>query len=80
MEVCMTQARMWRWLLAGVMAVAATVAQADDALWALLQKGGQVVMLRHALTDPGVGDPPPGIRRPPGASAPPSPPSPATHR
>ena len=54
----MTQARMWRWLLAGVLATAATLAQADDALWALLKKGGQVVMVRHALTDPGVGDPP----------------------
>ena len=33
-------------------------AGADDALWALLQKGGQVVLIRHGLTDPGVGDPP----------------------
>lgn len=33
-------------------------AMADEALWSLLQRGGQVVMLRHALTDPGVGDPP----------------------
>lgn len=31
---------------------------ADDALWALLRGGGQVVMIRHALTTPGVGDPP----------------------
>ncbi|MEJ5988572.1 histidine phosphatase family protein [Ramlibacter sp. PS3R-8] len=54
----MTQARTWRWLLAGVLAIAATVAQADDALWALLREGGQVVVIRHALTDPGVGDPP----------------------
>lgn len=54
----MTRARMWRWLLAGALSIAATLAQADDALWALLQKGGQVVLVRHALTDPGVGDPP----------------------
>lgn len=33
-------------------------ASADDALWALLKGGGQVVLLRHALTTPGVGDPP----------------------
>ena len=33
-------------------------AGADDALWALLKKGGQVVLVRHGLTDPGVGDPP----------------------
>ena len=30
----------------------------NEALWALLQAGGQVVVLRHALTEPGVGDPP----------------------
>lgn len=33
-------------------------ARADDALWALLKQGGQVVLIRHAVTDPGVGDPP----------------------
>lgn len=32
-------------------------AHADPALWALLQRGGQVVLMRHAQTDPGVGDP-----------------------
>ena len=42
-------------LLAG--AVLAPLARADDVLWKLLQRGGQVVMVRHALTDPGVGDP-----------------------
>lgn len=31
---------------------------ADEALWALLKSGGQVVLVRHALTTPGVGDPP----------------------
>lgn len=36
-------------------------AAASDALWSLLQKGGQVVMIRHAITTPGVGDPP-GMR------------------
>lgn len=33
-------------------------ALADEALWALLAKGGQVLMIRHGLTTPGVGDPP----------------------
>lgn len=42
-------------LLAGTLF--APLAQADDALWQLLQRGGQVVMVRHAVTDPGVGDP-----------------------
>ena len=38
----------------------ATPALAIDsaALWALLQRGGQVVVMRHAATEPGVGDPP----------------------
>lgn len=33
-------------------------AKADEALWKLLAKGGQVMMIRHGLTTPGVGDPP----------------------
>ncbi|MBL0420610.1 histidine phosphatase family protein [Ramlibacter sp. AW1] len=34
-------------------------ARADEAsLWRLLQGGGQVVLLRHAATPPGAGDPP----------------------
>lgn len=33
------------------------MAMADEALWKLLQGGGQVVLMRHALTTPGVGDP-----------------------
>ena len=34
---------------------------AGEALWALLKGGGQVVLMRHAVTTPGVGDPP-GMR------------------
>lgn len=30
---------------------------ADETLWTLLKGGGQVVLIRHALTTPGVGDP-----------------------
>jgi len=39
---------------------AGTVAPAeqDEALWTRLRGGGQVVMIRHAATEPGVGDPP----------------------
>lgn len=33
-------------------------ARADDALWAQLQRGGYVILIRHAITTPGVGDPP----------------------
>jgi len=33
-------------------------AQDDQSLWALLQQGGQVIVTRHASTEPGIGDPP----------------------
>jgi phosphohistidine phosphatase SixA len=32
-------------------------AAAHDALWELLRGGGQIVLMRHAVTTPGVGDP-----------------------
>jgi phosphohistidine phosphatase SixA len=31
---------------------------ADEGLWALLRGGGHIVLMRHATTTPGVGDPP----------------------
>lgn len=34
------------------------IAHADEALWELLRAGGQVLVIRHASTEPGVGDPP----------------------
>jgi broad specificity phosphatase PhoE len=37
---------------------ASTPASADAALWQKLQAGGYVVLLRHGVTEPGVGDPP----------------------
>lgn len=33
------------------------LAQASDELWHLLRGGGQVVLIRHPLTEPGFGDP-----------------------
>ena len=45
-------------LLALTLTLVTGPAYADDALWALLQQGGQIVLIRHAVTDPGVGDPP----------------------
>ena len=33
-------------------------ARADEALWTLLKSGGRVVLMRHATTTPGTGDPP----------------------
>lgn len=49
-----------RFLAALLLAVAAGAApaQADEKLWSLLKGGGQVVLIRHGLTTPGVGDPP----------------------
>jgi hypothetical protein len=46
-----------RLLVALPLSMALPAALADEALWSLLQRGGQVVLVRHALTDPGVGDP-----------------------
>jgi broad specificity phosphatase PhoE len=40
---------------------AAAPGSANDDAWALLKAGGQVVLLRHAITTHGVGDPP-GMR------------------
>ena len=47
-------------LLALLALAAATPASAEDSerLWTLLAGGGQVIMIRHAVTTPGVGDPP----------------------
>jgi phosphohistidine phosphatase SixA len=38
--------------------LAGAPAAADPALWTLLHRGGQVVLIRHAQTVSGVGDPP----------------------
>ena len=46
-------------LLAFVLSPASVMA--SDALWEKLKAGGQVVLMRHAITTPGVGDPP-GMR------------------
>jgi phosphohistidine phosphatase SixA len=47
-----------QWVAVGLISFASASACADEALWALLEKGGQVVLIRHAVTVPGVGDPP----------------------
>ena len=38
-----------------------TPARASEPLWTELQQGGRVILMRHAVTTPGVGDPP-GMR------------------
>ncbi len=50
--------RLAQFVGAVLLATLTAPAYADDALWALLEKGGQVVLIRHGLTTPGVGDPP----------------------
>lgn len=40
------------------LAIATGPAHADEALWARLKAGGHVVVMRHASTEAGVGDPP----------------------
>ena len=44
-------------LLAMLVLVAPVRAVADEALWELLRGGDQVVLMRHTVTTPGVGDP-----------------------
>ncbi len=53
----MKRKTMLRGLAVLLLAAASAGAQADESVWALLRAGGQVVLVRHALTDPGVGDP-----------------------
>ncbi len=48
-------------LAAGAVLALSGEAGADEQVWADLKAGGQVVLMRHALTTPGVGDPP-GMR------------------
>ena len=43
------------------MLLAPLAVQADDRLWEILKRGGQVILIRHTVTDPGSGDPP-GMR------------------
>jgi broad specificity phosphatase PhoE len=47
--------------LALVFVVCPARARASEPLWTLLRAGGQAVFIRHAITTPGVGDPP-GMR------------------
>jgi phosphohistidine phosphatase SixA len=44
--------------LAALLLLLPSTAVADEHLWTLLKGGGQVVLIRHGLTTPGVGDPP----------------------
>lgn len=45
-------------LFLAVLITLAPLTHADDALWAKLKAGGNVLLIRHAATEPGLGDPP----------------------
>lgn len=49
---------MKRVLFALLAALIVPAVQADEALWAKLKAGGNVVLIRHASTEAGLGDPP----------------------
>lgn len=44
--------------LAAALSVAGSAAAGDAATWAALRAGGHVALVRHASTEPGLGDPP----------------------
>lgn len=46
---------------AGMLLTLPGAARTDEQVWAHLKAGGQVVLMRHAITTPGFGDPP-GMR------------------
>ena len=48
-------------LIPAAVVAAAGPARADEQLWSLLKGGGQALLMRHAVTTTGVGDPP-GMR------------------
>ena len=45
-------------LVALAVLAAAPAARADERIWNLVKGGGQAIFIRHAITTPGVGDPP----------------------
>ena len=47
-----------RWLALFLILAFSSSASADEKLWSLLKSGGHVVLIRHAVTTPGAGDPP----------------------
>lgn len=38
--------------------LAAPLARADEAMWAQIKRAGHLLLIRHAATEPGIGDPP----------------------
>jgi phosphohistidine phosphatase SixA len=50
--------RLFILLLAFTQQVLAADDSADEAVWSALKSGQHVVLIRHAITEPGIGDPP----------------------
>lgn len=49
------------WIFALLLAAQQSIAaddRSDEAVWSALKSGRYIVLIRHAITDPGVGDPP----------------------
>jgi broad specificity phosphatase PhoE len=49
--------KLWRRFFLFAAVLWGTAAFGDDALWARLKEGGYVLLIRHAVTTPGAGDP-----------------------
>src|SRR6266436_7754255 len=47
--------------LLAILVTGPAAARVDEQIWGLLKGGGQVILIRHAITTPGAGDPP-GMR------------------
>ena len=58
MEHLINKARLVIGIVFASLMALALPARADETLWNLLKGGGRVVLMRHAVTAPGIGDPP----------------------
>jgi phosphohistidine phosphatase SixA len=45
-------------LLSALVSAPHAAAAGQDTIWNALKSGGHIVLIRHAITDPGIGDPP----------------------
>jgi len=54
----MTSSAIRRRLLVAAGILATPIARAEPSAWSAMQAGGVAILLRHAVTEPGVGDPP----------------------
>lgn len=50
--------RVFRVVLLAMLLTPLTAPASDEPVWSVLKEGGNVVFIRHAQTEPGIGDPP----------------------